>query len=266
MTETLVRDREELLDAEATPHLSYSRIQRYLFCPEQYRLYYVEKIRAKAESASLAFGAVMHVALAEYFRHKVEPLVTFQADWKAFEGFELRFSQRDSWSSLKEKGERLLEKFLGDEAHKFSNVVSVEKVFDLGLTNLNLPFVGIIDLIAEVKGKCTIVEFKTAAADFEEDEIALLDQLTAYQLAEPELEGIAVCVFLKSREPQIKWHLTRRSPAEVMDYLEKVGLVADQITQQNFYKRPGKWCRSCEFLPVCTGNTKKANETLVQII
>ena len=45
MTATsLTRDPEEALDQERTPHLSYSRINRYLTCPEQYRLYYVENL------------------------------------------------------------------------------------------------------------------------------------------------------------------------------------------------------------------------------
>jgi hypothetical protein len=32
-----------------------------------------------------------------------------------------------------------------------------------------------------------------------------------------------------------------------------------------FYKRPGKWCLYCDYLPVCTGDQKKVKETLVQI-
>jgi len=36
-------------------------------------------------------------------------------------------------------------------------------------------------------GKRTLIEFKTAASDFEDYEVALLDQVTAYKLAEPEV-------------------------------------------------------------------------------
>jgi len=50
-----------------------------------------------------------------------------------------------------------------------------------------------------------------------------------------------------------------------MEYLEKTELVAEQIEQGKFYKRPGKWCRQCEFLPVCTGNEREARETLVKL-
>ena len=37
------------------------------------------------------------------------------------------------------------------------------------------------------------------------------------------------------------------------------------IHNERFYKRSGKWCSSCDYLPVCGGNQKKATETLVQI-
>ena len=265
MTETLVREKEERLDAEATPHLSYSRIQRYLTCAEQYRLYYIERLRARVESASLVFGAVMHLALAEYFRHKIDPVNTFRKEWAALREVELRYSRKDSWQSLNDKGEKLLAKFCREEAQKITGVLSVESVFELGLSNLTLPFIGIIDLVAQVNRKRTLVDFKTAAADYEDYEVALLDQLTAYKLAEPDAEQVAVCVFIKSKEPKIEWHITQRTPEQVMEYLEKTEMIADQIAKRNFYKRPGKWCRQCEFLPVCAGNEREASETLVKL-
>lgn len=40
----------------SAPHLSFSQINRYLTCPEQYRLYYVEGWRRKVPSASLIFA------------------------------------------------------------------------------------------------------------------------------------------------------------------------------------------------------------------
>ena len=68
-------NRNEPLDAEATPHLSYSRLQKYITCPEQYRLYYLERLRPKQEAAARVFAAVMHLALAEYFRKQADPVM-----------------------------------------------------------------------------------------------------------------------------------------------------------------------------------------------
>jgi PD-(D/E)XK nuclease superfamily protein len=267
MTETLVREKEEQRDAEQrAPHLSFSRVQRYLLCPEQYRLHYVEGLRAKVESASLAFGALVHLALAEHFRHGLDPVATFKQDWQALRDVELKYSRKETWGSLSQKGERLLQKFCSEHRRKIGKVVSVEQVFEVGLSNVSLPFTGVIDLIAEMGGKRTLVEFKTAASDYEDHEVALLDQLTAYQLFEPEAVQAAVCVLVKTKEPKIEWHATRRVPEQVIEYLEKVQVVAEQIERRNFYKRPGKWCRQCDYLPLCVGDKKKAQQTLVRIV
>jgi putative RecB family exonuclease len=249
-------------NAEATPHFSYTRIQKYLTCPEQYRLHYVEKLRPKIESASLVFGSVMHLALAEYFRRSVDPVKTFLQDWDALKDVHLRFSKKESWARLRESGQGLLAKFMAEEAQKITQVFSVERVSTLGLSNLALPFVAIIDLVAEMDGKRTLVEFKTAISDFEHFEVALLDQLTAYKLAEPEVEQIAICVFLKTKAPKIRWHRTDRNPQQVTEYLEKAELVTQQIAQGIFYKRIGKWCRQCDFLSLCLGNKTQARALL----
>jgi putative RecB family exonuclease len=266
MTATsLIRNKDELLDQEATPHLSYSRINRYLTCPEQYKLYYLENLRPRIESAGLLFGALIHISLADLFRSGTDPLQTFRREWQNLKNIELRYSSRESWDSLNEKGEKLLEKFLQEEVPKIQKVFGIEKKFELAITSLDLPFIGIVDLIAEVNGQRAIVDFKTAASDYEEHEVALSDQLTAYWAAEPEAEWVALCVFLKTKEPRIEWHLAKRKPEDLAEYLSKVRLVADAITRKEFYKRPGKHCGYCDFLPVCLGDKKKAQETFVRI-
>ena len=93
----------------------------------------------------------------------------------------------------------------------------------------------------------------------------LSDQLTAYRLAEPDVEQTAICVLVKKREPEIIWHFTERTPQQQIEYLRKMEIVSLQITDRVFYKRVGFWCRQCEFLPVCTRNEKKVRETLVRI-
>src|SRR5207253_10559861 len=92
-------------------HWSYSRIQKYLTCPEQYRQYYVQGLRAKAASASLVFGSVVHLAIAEYFRRETNPCRTFDKEWQSVRHLHLRYSGKESWESLADKGENLLETF-----------------------------------------------------------------------------------------------------------------------------------------------------------
>jgi predicted RecB family nuclease len=266
MTATsLIRDREELLDQEATPHLSYSRINRYLTCPEQYRLYYVERLRPWIEGAGLVFGALVHVALADFFRNGTDPAATFLNEWRNLKNIELHYNNRDSWESLMRKGEKLLQKFLREEVPKIQKVLSVERKFELSVTSLPQPFIGIVDLTAEVGGQTTIVDFKTAASAFEDHEVALSDQLTAYWLADPQAQKVALCVLVKTKEPRIEWHFAERDAGRLAEYLRKVRIISGEIAAGKFYKRAGKHCGYCDFLPLCLGDKKEAQETLVRI-
>ncbi|MEX2526449.1 MAG: PD-(D/E)XK nuclease family protein [Gemmatimonadota bacterium] len=247
------------------PHLSYSRIQRYLHCPEQYRLYYVKGLRPRSPSASLAFGQIVHQALAHLFQERGDPVQRFRESWEGAREAALTYAQRDSWEKMAEAGERLLEKFVTEELPKLGRVESAEKEFRLDITSLEAPLIGFMDLVAEVEGVRTVVDFKTSGSKYGEHEAAMSDQLTAYQLAEPEVEQSALCVLVRTKTPKIEWHITTRSPEQIQEYLAKADVVASEIHDGRFFKRPGMWCSFCDYLPVCTGNAQKAEETLVQI-
>ncbi len=243
------------------PYLSHSRVAKYLHCPEQYRLYYVEGLRPRRPDAGLVFGQVIHGALSALFRNGEDPIEVFLRAWQEVEAVDLDYG-RDSWLKLKETGQSLLTLFVRRELPKFANVRASEKSFTLAVSSVTLSFVGVVDLIADLAGKTTVVDFKTAASAYPQHEAALSDQLTAYQLAEPEAEQSALCVFVKTREPRIDWLMSERRPDQVLEYLEKVDYVAQEISAGRFYKRPGRWCGYCDFLPVCLGDERKAEQTL----
>jgi RecB family exonuclease len=262
---SLIKEPEEVLDQAHTPHLSYSRINRYLTCPEQYRLHYLENLRPRVESAGLVFGALIHVALADFFREGTDPADTFLREWGNLKGVELHYHKRDSWKDLNDKGGKILQKFLREEVPKIQQVHGIEKKFELAVTSMDLPFIGAVDLIAQMEGQTTIIDFKTAASDYDEHEVALSDQLTAYWLADPTADRVAYCVLTKTKEPTIQWHFAKRDAGDLLDFLTKVRLVLDDIAAGKFYRRPGKHCRYCDYLPACLGDRRKAQATLVRI-
>jgi len=263
--EVLLKEKDELAQPNKTPHLSYSRINRYLLCPEQYRFYYIEKLRPKFPSASLVFGQVVHQALADLFNKKSDPIDFFLRTWGELKDVKLTYGKRQTWEKLQVSGQSLLQRFLKEELSRIGQVRAVEKKFELNITGFDLPFIGIIDLVAEVESKNTVADFKTAASDYEEHEAQLSDQLTAYQLAAPEAQQVAYWVLVKTKEPKIEWHPSTRSPEQLMEYISKVGYLAREIKAGNFYKRPGKHCSWCDYLPICLGDAKKVKETLIQI-
>jgi hypothetical protein len=256
-------EREEA--ANVAPHLSYSRLNRYLLCPEQYRLYYVENLRPKCAAASLVFGKILHQALALLFREQGDPVALFLNIWKEADSYDLSYSQRDSWGKLNSCGQALLDKFVQEETHRLAAIRAVEQFFSLRITTLGLPLIGVIDLLADLDGKRTVVDFKTAAASYEEYEVILSDQLTAYQLAEPDAEQAALCVLVKTKEPRIEWHLATRTGEQLIEFLTKAEYVAREIEANRFYRRSGKWCSWCDYLPVCTGDKQQGSETLIQV-
>ena len=260
-----IKETEELLDQVPAPHLSHSRVNRYLTCPEQYRLYYVEKLRPRIDSAGLVFGALIHVAIADLFRTGEDPVEHFRRDWQNLKDIQPRYKKRESWEDFNAKGENLLKKFLAEEAPKIRQALGVERKFELQITSLDHPFIGIIDLVGQVEDRLTVIDFKTEGSDYEDYEAALSDQLTAYALAAPEAERVPICVLVKTKEPRIEWHFAKRSVDDLTEYLDKVCLVSEDISPGKFYKRPRKHCSYCDFLPVCLGDREKARDTLVRI-
>ncbi len=175
------------------------------------------------------------------------------------------YGVRGSWDGLLATGKSLLAKFLAEEVPKITSVEGVEKEFQISISSLDLPLVGVIDLVAFVDGKRTLIDFKTASAKYEPHEVVLSDQLSAYQLASPDASQVALCVLLKTKEPKIEWHLTTRRSEDLRAFLQKLGIVASDIHASRFYRRAGKHCGWCDFLPLCLGNQVETTRTLVRV-
>ncbi len=256
---------EETSDKSELTSFSYSRLNRYLQCPEQYRLYYVERLRPRISPASLVFGQVIHMALAAHFRHGEDPAHAFDVFWNSTKTTAMDYKRRESWESLHAAGLALLEKFTREDRPRITNVRSSEQRFTLMIDGLDLPLIGATDLIADLDGTSAVIDFKTAASAYEAHEAVLSDQLSAYQLAEPEVERAAFCVLVKTKEPRVEWFVEERRVGQLVEFAAKAEYVARAITSGDFYKRPGKWCAWCDYLPVCLGNERASAETLVQV-
>ena len=265
MTENWLEEKDDRIVKKHTPYLSFSRINRYLTCPESYRLYYIERLRLKVPKADLVFGSLIHLSLAHLFNKKAEPVKFFTEVWDGLKEFELTYGKKDSWEKLRTCGEGLLSKFVAEELPRIRSVKAIEKRFELNISNLDLPIVGVIDLVADVDGKDMVVDFKTADKSYSEADVMLSDQLTTYQLVEPNVEDLAFWVLTKTKEPKIQWHPTKRDSNRLTEFLAKSGYAARGIKAGEFYKRSGVYCAWCDFLPVCLGNKKKVEETLVRV-
>lgn len=248
----------------SAPHLSFSRVNRYLTCPEQYRLYYIEGWRPRVPSASLIFGQNIHAALAHHFQTGADPVAFFEPVWREARDMKLQYSGREDWEKLAERGKLLLAKFMAEERPRLTRILAAEKPFELSVSDLDVPFVGVIDLVAEMENEKIVLDFKTAAGRYEDHEVEMSDQLTAYSLAEPDARRVALCVLVKTKEPKIEWHFSRRTGDRLVEFLGRVGLVGEDIARGRFYRRPGKHCSWCDFLPICLGDNERVAATLAR--
>lgn len=248
---------------ETLPHLSHSRVARYLTCPMQYRFHYIEGLRPLVPPASLEFGKVMHRALAHLLLGEGDPLECFRALWLEWKDTPLNYGFQGSWQKLSERGANLLQKFMDEELSGIESVEAVEMPFELSISNLDVPFVGVIDLIAQIAGRRVVVDFKTASAGFSDHDAPLSDQLSAYRLADPDADDAAYCVLRKTKEPRIDWHYAGSSADQLPTFIQKAETVGQQIACGQFYRRPGTQCQSCPFLGICLGHDPK--ESIVKV-
>src|SRR5947199_3729840 len=138
MIDALLKEKDELALPSKTPHLSYSRIDRYLRCPQQYFFYYIENLRLKFPSASLVFGQVVHQALADLFNNKNDPIDFFLRTWGELKDIKLTYGKKQTWEKLEASGRGLLDKFVKDELSRITRIKAVEKPFELHITDLDL--------------------------------------------------------------------------------------------------------------------------------
>lgn len=247
---------------------SHSRVSRYDFCPRAYRYYYIDGWRPKQKKPALLFGDAVDLALQAFFRAGEDPASAFEALWEKQKNAPVVWGKRNSWEGFLEIGRKLLELFLKEEAHRFSEVTP-ENIQRRLTTDLDgIEVVGYPDLYCKVDGLLSLIDFKTAASSYDPDEVALNEQLTAYWWllltnALP-VERVAFCVLLKLKEPRIEWHFSTRREEEIVEYREKLRIVAADIERGRFPKKSASCglLGGCDFKPLCLGNEEKIQSGL----
>jgi CRISPR/Cas system-associated exonuclease Cas4 (RecB family) len=255
--------------------LSHSKVNKYDFCPRAYRYYYIEGWKPKVKKPALLFGEAVDSAISAFFKIGNDPVMVFETAWRGLKESPIEWGKRNSWEGLLGIGKTLIERFVAEEALRFTEVVpeNVQRrlTADLpaGQAGLDgLTVVGYPDLYGRVDGRITLVDFKTAQSSYDPDEVQLNEQLTAYWwllLANGlPVDRVAFCVLLKLKEPRIEWHFAVRTQEEIAEYQDKLRLLATDIERGRFPKKTsscGQW-GGCEYLPLCLGHEVRIRETL----
>ena len=219
-------------------HVSVSQLKTYLTCPRKYELSYVRGLEPAFTPLALAFGSVFHTALAYYYRvlqkSKRSPpleavIQVFSDEWKAAANRPFPLQDEDDEEPVDhlDRAVKMLTVFYSTVASSRMTVEAVELAFSVELhdpTNGQLVeerLVGAIDLLLAHKEKRTVVELKTNAKRWSQDQINYDLQPTAYRLAARQLGlgdvDLQLEVYTKTKAPIVQIESLRRGPDDEDD-------------------------------------------------
>lgn len=254
-------------------HVSVSQIKCYLRCPRQYQLKYVLGVEPAFVPAALAFGSAFHVALG-YFYGLLKEAGSAPGPGELAEVF------RDAWDNAASgpvplqvedeedaaadpvaRGTAMLAAFHREAAARPVQVESVERGFAVGLHDpdtgevLEEKLVGALDLVVWDGERRVVVEHKTAARRYSQDQLRYDLQPTAYKLAAAQLGlgevGVRLQVVTKTKEPAVQVEEVERGGRDVDDFLRTVVGVLRAVDVGAFYPVRGWQCRGCPYGHAC---------------
>jgi putative RecB family exonuclease len=254
-------------------YVSVSQVKAYLLCPRKYELRYVRGAEPEFVPVALAFGSAFHEALAAYYQEiktTGEPLRrdllldVFRSAWdRASDGpVPLQADEEDDLACIVDRGVSMLHAFHEHAARSGKvEVETVEHGFTITLHDpdsgepLEEQLVGTMDLVVREAESRIVVEHKTAARRYSEDQLRFDIQPTAYKIAAREsgLGDVALRfqVVTKTKVPVVQIADVHRDIWDEADFTRIAAGVLMAIDAGVSYPIRGWACRSCPFSSAC---------------
>ena len=260
-----------------TMRTSYSVIDTYLRCPQQYKFQEIDRIRAP-KSREAIFGSLVHDTLEFMFSRTPlyptldEVVAYFREHWPTREVF-LAESKNDPlkrpWNADEEKaffeeGVRMLRKFYEKNAPWNYVVVDLESRFEVALTDDKTGethiLAGIIDRIDKLPDDTyEIIDYKTGKRMPSQDALNRDLQLSLYSLGLqnrwPHLkpEDIKLSLYFLKHDEK----LTAKPAPDATEKIKKhvlktINEIKEKIkTGKDFEPMPSILCNWCGYRPMC---------------
>ena len=252
-----------------SPHLSVSAINDYVECSLQYRFGRVDHLEPEYISDALLFGTCIHRVLegfhlAKKKREKI-PLAyliqQFENHWVRVneENPHIQFKEGEDFKSLLQKGKELLTIYYRDLPQDSFRVLDTESSFSFELEGLEVPIVGVMDLVEEDEaGNIIITDFKTSSHAYSKDEIDKSFQLTIYYMA-ARRNGFAnreillrFDCLIKTKTPKFQQYWTVRTEEDEKRAIRKIRSVWEGIQKGVYIPNDTSWkCGYCAFKNHC---------------
>jgi CRISPR/Cas system-associated exonuclease Cas4 (RecB family) len=250
-------------------HVSVSQVKTYLRCPRQYQMRYVLGAEPEFVPRNLVLGSAVHEGLAAYYRSVMETsespeqdvgLAALHATLEAAK--KNRVPLEEGGEDLEAVGTALLRVFYETVYQDPPVVVGVEVPFAVELHDpvtgevLEEKLVGALDLaILEVE-RHVVVEHKTAAKKWSQDQIQHDIQLSAYKLVGGKIGlgdvGLRLQVLTKTKKSAMVVENTGRGDKDIQDFMATVVGVLRAVDAGVFYPVRTSMCGGCAFQRRCS--------------
>lgn len=255
--------------------ITKSQLQTYLMCPRKYYFQYVVGEIPDFTPPSMAFGKVIHEAVAYFYSRFAEDgvkpelaavLDEFRLGWSVaiFQEPEILWDEKHTAASMEAQGVGLLTRFHADVQPR--RIEAVEYPFavpildpDTGIP-MDFTLVGIIDLIeSDEEGNRIVSELKTAAARMSDSKAeSLLDGLIyAYALdqlgmATTDTETLVrIDVMVKTKTPGFQQVYVNKESGDYRKLARWIQQIWSAIEAGSFFPVYGWGCKGCQFKTVC---------------
>lgn len=276
--------------------LSISGRDKFLACSMMYKYHYIDKLRPVRQSSALVFGSALDEALNNLLekRNLDEAKATFWMNWSQWQFNEIidfynsdtdvtilsketceeldaiedprTKEHRAAWSSLYQKGLKLLDVYHAELLPSIKKVIAVQKEIALyGCDDEGKQtedaITGIIDVIAEVEmddGKIVtaVLDNKSTSTPYPKNSVEKKEQTALYTFA----EGIEYGGFLTMNKKNFKTQkLIGVVPKQLQEEtVETFVHVLERIKQKDFQMIPQNKCfhygKRCDYYKYCWDN------------
>ena len=252
-------------------HFSVSQLTTFLSCSLAYRFRYVDHVETGLKSSSFALGTAFHCAAEQLHKDMIAGTVREQAAYLAvfddsldleFGNFDVQLKAGESIDSLHQEGRALLSLYCEHRVRQPAKLVAAELCVKRPLVNiatgdeLDVPFVAYLDLVERDGGNIAVVDLKTAARAYAQDDVDANLQLTAYALlmllqAGKAPEHLRIDALIRTKTPKLQQLVTTRCERDFLRFFELARIVRAAIEEGNYYPNAGWACSNCEFAREC---------------
>ena len=259
----------EIEELRKQDHLSASGMNDYVECGLLYKLSRIDKFKPESTSDNLLFGSAIHEALADYQYSRMKNNILtldylqdiFEWYWREkAEGNEsIAYSEGKDFNILLKEGKALLKVFYERQQDQGYKVLAIEEAFAFTIEGIDIPIIGITDLIEEDEsGTIIVTDYKTSNRAYSADEVDKNFQLTLYHMA-AKYNGygnreivLKLDCLIKTKTPKFEPYYTARSEIDAQRAVRKVQSIYNGIKKGVFVPNDSSWrCTNCQYRKYC---------------